>query len=102
MIDIPFFQHFFKTAACPYPDYGTLPAQVVAISPDALPARQIPGNLPVSHLYKVTLQLQQVFLEAEGPNYTIQSGMEARADILTEKATVSQYLRRQLRLTTQM
>jgi len=92
-----------RIAACPYPDYGTLPAQIAAISPDAVPAGQLPAALQVAGgLYEVTLQLEQLSLQDGQLSCHIQSGMEARADIVTQEETVWRYLRRKLRLTTQM
>ncbi|MEO0541378.1 MAG: HlyD family efflux transporter periplasmic adaptor subunit [Cyanobacteria bacterium P01_A01_bin.105] len=92
-----------RITACPYPDYGTLPAHVRAISPDALPISQLPASLQASsRLYEVTLQLEQLELTANDLPCPLQSGMEAQADILTEEETVWRYLRRKLRLTTQL
>jgi HlyD family secretion protein len=91
-----------RISACPYPDYGTLPGAVQAISPDAEPAPAAPtdalkGTQNMGS-YTVTIQPERSFLQASKQQCQIQAGMEGRADIISRQETVLQFILRKARL----
>jgi HlyD family type I secretion membrane fusion protein len=86
-----------RISAYPYPDYGTLHGAVVAIAPDATTA-QNSVNSPSTSYYEVTIQPEKSFLTRGNRTYTLQSGMDASADIISKKETVLTFLLRKARL----
>ena len=80
-----------RVSSCPYTDYGMLSAQVTAISPDVITQAD-------STAYEVTIQPQDTVLQQGTRQCTIQSGMDGRADIITEKETLLRYLIRKLKI----
>jgi HlyD family secretion protein len=94
--------------ACPYPDYGTLAAKVMAIAPDAvtLPATEEiatsstqPVNTP-SRYFEITLQPQETTLFAGDRSCPLQAGMEVEANIISRQETLLQLIWRKARLST--
>ena len=103
-----------RISALPFPDYGTLKGTVSEIAPDAI-APQNPGNNLGTAYYEVAIKPQQTYLtkldstrsqffgtpQANVPRqYSIQSGMEGRADIITGQETVLTFILRKARLLT--
>lgn len=83
-----------KVASCPYPDYGTLPARVLALAPDATVVSGANG----ARAFEVTLQFDRSTLEAGGRRCGLQQGMELEAAITTRQETVLTFLLRKARL----
>ncbi len=99
-----------RLAGCPFPDFGTLGAQVVSVSPDA----QASGTTADSTLspagpggsggdwgsggYLVTLAPEQTQLRSPSRSCALRPGMDLRADITTRVETVLQFLLRRSRL----
>ncbi|MEG5135519.1 MULTISPECIES: HlyD family secretion protein [unclassified Microcoleus] len=105
-----------RISALPFPDYGTLKGTVSGIAPDAI-APQNPGNNLGTAYYEVAIKPQQTYLtklqstsgqffgdpQANVPRqYSIQSGMEGRADIITGQETVLTFILRKARLLTDL
>ena len=88
-----------RVNACPYPDYGTLDAAVVAIAPDVFTGSEpkLPKITP-STTYEVTLQPQDDELSTPSHTCPLQIGMDGRADIITRRDTVLKFLLRKIRL----
>ena len=80
-----------RVSSCPYTDYGMLGAEVTAISPDVITQAD-------STAYEVTIQPQDTVLQQGTRQCTIQSGMDGRADIITEEETLLRYLIRKLKI----
>ena len=80
-----------RVSSCPYTDYGMLRAEVTAISPDVITQAD-------SIAYEVTIQPQNTVLQQGTRQCTIQSGMDGRADIITEEETLLRYLIRKLKI----
>lgn len=70
-----------RVSSCPYTDYGNLLGEITAISPDVITQAD-------STAYEVTIQPQNTVLEQGTRQCTIQSGMDSRADIITEEETL--------------
>lgn len=94
-----------RIAGCPFPDFGTLPAQVISVSSDALPARDGPegtegteGTSPASNLYEVTLKPLRVVLRSSRQSCEVKLGMQLQADILTRQETILRFVLRKTRL----
>ncbi len=99
-----------RLAACPFPDFGTLAARVVAVSPDAQagsgaaeprlsaigPAAD--GGGMGSGGYLVSLLPERTELRSISRSCTLRPGMDLRADISTRVETVLQFLLRRARL----
>lgn len=83
-----------KVAGCPYPDYGTLPARVQAVAPDATGAAGPNG----ARAFEVTLQFDRSELQAGGRSCVLQQGMELEAAITTQQETVLAFVLRKARL----
>lgn len=93
-----------RLQACPYPDFGTLRARVVAISPDALRPQPIQAGgkegepIAVSGLYEVTLQLEQLALRSAARRCDVRLGMALTADITTRQEALLRFVLRKTRL----
>jgi len=83
-----------KVAGCPYPDYGTLPARVQAVAPDATASADGRGG----RVFEVTLQPERTELQAGGRRCAVQQGMELEAAITTQQETVLAFVLRKARL----
>jgi multidrug efflux pump subunit AcrA (membrane-fusion protein) len=105
-----------RISALPFPDYGTLKGTVSEIAPDAI-APQNPANNSGSSYYEVSIKPDKNYLtklestssqtvenpQANTPRqYSIQSGMEGRADIITGQETVLTFILRKARLLTDL
>jgi multidrug efflux pump subunit AcrA (membrane-fusion protein) len=105
-----------RISALPFPDYGTLKGTVSAIAPDAI-APQNPANNVGGSYYEVAIKPQQTYLtklesrsgqfsgnsqENVPRQYSIQAGMEGRADIITGQETVLTFILRKARLMTDL
>jgi multidrug efflux pump subunit AcrA (membrane-fusion protein) len=89
-----------RISACPYPDFGTMRAQVVSIAPDSVRAPQQAGDATTAGRgYEVTLVPAQQQLRVRGRSCQLRQGMDLSADITTRKETVLRFLLRQARLT---
>jgi HlyD family type I secretion membrane fusion protein len=93
-----------KVSGCPYPDYGTLPGQVIAISPDVTQpetttsvTQDIPNPL-LGGRYEVSIQPQSLFLKTNTTQCNLQAGMDGSADIVTRQETVLIFFLRKTRL----
>jgi HlyD family secretion protein len=96
-----------RISACPYPDYGTLLGIVKAISPDTLTTSLVNNNSgqensfsPQNINYSVIIIPQQITLKFQTQICTLQSGMEGRADIITQEETALTFILRKARLLT--
>lgn len=96
-----------RITACPYPDFGTLPGQVVAVSPDVfVPENESSAMLPSAPLlstttyYEVSIQPDALMLTQGDRQCRLQPGMEAEASIISREETFLRYLLRKARLIT--
>lgn len=98
-----------RIAAYPYPDYGILKGTITAIAPDATvpqpnngaanTGESAPSGKTVGmRYYEVTIRPQKPYLVKAGRPYHLQSGMEARADIISRDETVLTFVLRKARL----
>lgn len=99
-----------RVAGCPFPDFGTLGARVVSVSPDvhAVAAGPEPfASTPVSEPagggvgaseYVVVLRPDDTQLASRTRICALRPGMDIRADIITREETVLQFLLRKARL----
>lgn len=81
-----------RISAYPYPDYGTLPGRVTAISADAIVSD---SEVPY---YEVIIQPERSYLERQDQHYEIQPGMELTAEIVATRETVLTFILRKTRL----
>jgi len=98
-----------RISACPYPDYGTLPGVVEAVSPDAVDQQSTVGASvpnaspsPSRGSYEVTIQPTQLMLAISQRQCLIQPGMEGQAEIISQQETVLQFILRKARLQTNL
>jgi HlyD family type I secretion membrane fusion protein len=106
-----------RVSACPYTEYGTLKGVVKAVAPDALPSNSIEksaGNianisgLPLS--YKVIIQPQTQFVGIDNSRpdklhraiCKLKAGMESRADIISRRETVMEFILRKFKILTEL
>ncbi|MDB9378008.1 hemolysin D, partial [Nodularia sphaerocarpa CS-585A2] len=92
--------------ACPYPDYGTLKAVVSDISPDVM---TIPGNsmggaatATAASYFEATVQPESMTFGNGDRQCRIQSGMNTKADIISQQETALQFILRKARLITDL
>lgn len=94
-----------RVSACPYPEYGTLKGVVKTVAPDALPLDKLASNesnisaLPLS--YEVIIQPQTQFVGAGNRICQLKAGMESRADIISRRETVFQFILRKFKILTE-
>lgn len=89
-----------RISACPFSQFGTLPGTVSAISPDTIPSNPKDSTPTAKAFYSVTIQPQQPALSAGEKDCIIQSGIEGRADIITRRETVLDFILRKVNLLT--
>ena len=96
-----------RIQGCPYPDFGTLPATVRSIAPEAsqppAPGRErdsSPQPLNPGTGYEVTLTPRSTVLQAGQRRCALRQGMDLQADITTRAETVLSFLLRKARLST--
>ncbi|BAY77752.1 secretion protein HlyD [Nostoc linckia NIES-25] len=83
--------------ACPYPDYGTLEGVVTSISPDVI----IPVDSKTNTGYfEATIQPKTLKFGNAKVQCHIQSGMNAKANIISQEETALQFMLRKARLVT--
>ncbi|EDY37257.1 secretion protein HlyD [Cyanobium sp. PCC 7001] len=99
-----------RLAGCPFPDFGTLRAEVLSVAPDAfvsagvadpggMPAPSGSGNVGVGASgYEVTLRPESRELRSRSRSCALRLGMDLTADITTRVETVHQFLLRRTRL----
>lgn len=91
-----------RISGCPYPDYGTLRARVVSVSPDALPAGDgaegTEGAARASDLFEVTLKPQSNWLGKGSRRCEVKLGMRLLADITTRQETLLRFVLRKTRI----
>ncbi|MFN6569130.1 HlyD family efflux transporter periplasmic adaptor subunit [Dendronalium sp. ChiSLP03b] len=95
--------------ACPYPDYGTLKGVVKTVSPDAITstnnntdAAKSGSTTPAPSFFEATIQPESLTFGNGDRQCHIQSGMEVKADIISQEDTVLQFMLRKARLITDL
>ena len=86
-----------RISAYPYPDYGTLPGAVRAITADAIISQSNSSGAAVPY-YEVTIQPEKLYLEKDGISYPIQPGMEITTDIISKQEAILTFILRKARL----
>jgi multidrug efflux pump subunit AcrA (membrane-fusion protein) len=93
-----------QVSACPYPDFGTLKGKVVTVAPDALPATDKSGKdtsvTPTSNSFEVTIEPDTSSVGSGDRQCQLQTGMEGKADIITQEETVLTFILRKAKLLT--
>lgn len=91
-----------RIAGCPYPDFGTLAARVVAVSPDSLPEKGgsegTEGAAAASNRYEITLKPASTTLRSAGRSCQVKLGMQLQADIITRQESILRFVLRKTRL----
>lgn len=93
-----------RLIGCPYPDFGTLGARVVTVSPDALPqaGRATEGGTEgapeASNLYEVTLKPATIEMRSGSRRCEVKLGMQLQADIITRQESLLSFVLRKTRL----
>lgn len=92
-----------QVSACPYPEYGTLHGTVRTIAPDALPvsnntSEQTTQTTTQNSGYEAILEPKTTFLGRGKRQCHLKAGMEGRADIISRRETVLQFILRRARL----
>ena len=90
-------QTLIKISACPYPDYGTLSGNVHSVSPDSSQSQDSQKNITNTG-YEVIIQPQNLSLYSGEKKCVLQTGMEGKAEIISQKETVLTFLLRRARL----
>lgn len=90
---------------CPYPDYGTLKGVVAGVSPDAI--TPVNNNIDAAKsgaasYFEATIQPQSLTFGNGERQCQIQSGMQAKADIISREETLLQFMLRKARLVTDL
>ena len=91
-----------KLSGCPYPDFGTMKASVASIAPDTGLTQAESGVEGFGRQfdgYKVNLQPRSLELVAGERRCKLRQGMKLKADIVTRRETVLQFIMRKVRLT---
>ncbi len=94
-----------RVDACPYPDYGTLKAVVSAISPDVITPQSNNINAPTTPTvgyFEATIQPEMLTFGSSSHQCHIQSGMNAKANIISQEETALQFMLRKARLVTDL
>lgn len=94
-----------QVSACPYPDYGTLKGTVKTVGADVLATTQNnPNNsiinTPQLATYEINIEPESLFLGKGNHLCYLKSGMEGRADIISRRETVLQFILRKSKLIT--
>ncbi|WP_341530778.1 HlyD family efflux transporter periplasmic adaptor subunit [Nostoc sp. UHCC 0302] len=95
--------------ACPYPDYGTLNGIIKGVSPDAITPQSNNTDTSTSgaktnaaSYFEATIQPENMKFGNGDRQCYIQSGMEAKADIISKEETALQFILRKARLITDL
>ncbi len=98
-------QASLRLAACPFSEFGVMPARVTSVAADAQPALPgpvaTPGAPPATAAaggYSVELAPQRMALSSGQGRCALKPGMEVRADVVTRRTTVLMFLMNKLRL----
>ncbi|MEI6445800.1 MAG: HlyD family efflux transporter periplasmic adaptor subunit [Nostocales cyanobacterium ELA583] len=91
-----------QVSACPYPDHGTLKGTVKTVAADALAMTQNNSinSPPQIATYEINIEPQSLFLGKDNHLCYLKSGMEGRADIISRRETVLQFILRKSKLIT--
>ena len=84
-----------RLSACPTPEYGVLPAQVLSLSADTLPAAE--GR---QGSFELVLRPERRQLQGRQGACLLRPGLDVVGDVLTRRTTVLMYLLNKLRLGT--
>ncbi|BAY32170.1 hypothetical protein NIES2107_40570 [Nostoc carneum NIES-2107] len=95
--------------SCPYPDYGTLKGVVNTVSPDVITSQNNSTNSPTSSsnilaasYFEATIAPESLSFGHQNHQCHIQSGMDAKADIISKRETALQFMLRKARLITDL
>ncbi|NJK57995.1 MAG: response regulator [Pleurocapsa sp. SU_5_0] len=95
-----------RVSACPYPDYGILKGRVSQIAKDTSKPSSQPGNdlqaQKAATFYEVAIAPNSDSFGRQEYQCSLQLGMESRADIISRKETMLQFILRKARLTTNL
>ncbi|MDP5016181.1 MAG: HlyD family secretion protein, partial [Dolichospermum sp.] len=93
-----------QVSACPYPDYGTLKGTVKTVGADVLVTTQNNSiiSTPQIATYEINIEPQSLFLGKSNHSCYLKSGMEGRADIISRRETVLQFILRKGKLITNL
>jgi HlyD family secretion protein len=98
-----------RVEACPYPDYGTLQGLVKAVSPDTIPSTNnnsvnttTNDKIAANSYFEATIEPNTLSLGKGDRQCRIQSGMIAKADIISQEDTVLKFLMRKARILTDL
>jgi multidrug efflux pump subunit AcrA (membrane-fusion protein) len=94
-----------RVNGCPYTEYGTLKGIVKDISVDVVAAAPSSGTndsqaAPKASTYEVTIQPKALSLGKRKNICRLKYGMDGRADIITQKETVLEFILKKARLLT--
>ncbi|MBD2664878.1 hypothetical protein B6N60_04154 [Richelia sinica FACHB-800] len=97
---------YLRIDACPYPDYGTLEGVVKWISPDVVNNSNNTADATSMAMnasyFEVTIEPRKLTFGNQEQKCRLQSGMEAKADIVTKEETALQFMLRKARLITDL
>jgi HlyD family secretion protein len=85
-----------RVDACPYPDYGTLKGVVSEISPDTITSQS--NNLGATNYFETTIKPESLSFGNGQYQCHIQSGMEGKAEIISQEETALKFILRKARL----
>ncbi|MDZ7958821.1 MAG: HlyD family efflux transporter periplasmic adaptor subunit [Aulosira sp. DedQUE10] len=98
-----------RVDSCPYPDYGTLKGVVNGVSPDVITSQNNStgsttsnSNTPAASYFEATIQPESLAFGHQNHQCHIQSGMDAKADIISKRETALQFMLRKARLITDL
>lgn len=97
-----------RVEACSYPDYGTLPGIVTAISPDAISPQNKNSGANTTQVssgnnnFEATIKPQNLTFGRHSKQCRMQAGMKTQADIISREETPLQFLLRKARLITDL
>ncbi|MBK1990275.1 HlyD family efflux transporter periplasmic adaptor subunit [Sphaerospermopsis aphanizomenoides BCCUSP55] len=88
--------------ACPYPDYGTLKGVVKTISPDVITNQKNTSIAASSSYFEATIQPETLQFGNSNHQCYLQSGMQVKADIISQEETALKFMLRKARLITDL
>lgn len=95
-----------RVSACPYPDYGTLTGVVNHISQDTLKSSanhlMSTPTTDTNSIYEVEIVPDSVVFGRNQHQCAIKPGMEGKADIISRRETVLEFMLRRARLITNL
>ncbi|MCM0591471.1 MAG: HlyD family efflux transporter periplasmic adaptor subunit [Gloeotrichia echinulata IR180] len=102
-------QVLLRIDACPYPDYGTLKGVVKAISPDAITpgnnnaeTQKVTSRTTDASYFEGTIKTESLSFGNANHQCRLQSGMDAKAEIISQEETALQFVLRKARLITDL